>query len=111
MTDEQRKFVESFNQDIDLHGAIPNTMNVEVPLGVLKKCRDIIEKQDRALEKCKTELHRMHNCNFTSLLEATAWMGIPERKRDAFIKAHMSNADFIRDKCLKELDEIMEGVE
>lgn len=55
------------------------------------------------LEIAITEMKRLHHSNFTSLLAATAWMGIPERKRDAFIEEHVSNSKFILDRALEQI--------
>jgi hypothetical protein len=52
----------------------------------------------------RAELERMRSCCYHSLLEATAWMGIPEKKRESFIKAQMSNANFIVDEALAKLE-------
>lgn len=60
---------------------------------------EAVLERAQALE---TELRRMHNCVLTSLLEATAWMGIPLHKRDRFIKDHMQNADYILEQALKQ---------
>lgn len=76
-------------------------------LGALSK-REIEFEQDNAklraqVEFAITEMKRLHHSNFTSLLAATAWMGIPERKREAFIEEHISNSKFILDRALEQL--------
>jgi hypothetical protein len=52
-----------------------------------------------------TELKRMHNCVYMSLLAATAYMGIPDHKREKFIKEQMENADYLLEKALSEVQE------
>lgn len=52
-----------------------------------------------------TEIKRMLDANYTSLLLCTAWMGIPDKKREDWIEEHLSNAKFICEKALKQLND------
>lgn len=64
---------------------------------------EYLAELEKKLEIAETELKRMLHANYISLLEATAYMGIPEKKRDAFIESHLSNAKFICEKALEQI--------
>jgi len=57
------------------------------------------------IKKLEAQLRSMPNIMYLELLETTAWMGIPENKREACIKQQVSNIQFIVDKTLEGDDE------
>lgn len=62
--------------------------------------REENEKHICRIKEIELEMHRLRNAAYHGLLEATAWMGIPEKKRDNFITNQMSNFDFILNKAM-----------
>ena len=55
-----------------------------------------------ACDKLAAALESMPQVMFESLLHCSAWMGVPEKKRIAFISEDSSNIQFIVDKALAE---------
>lgn len=60
-----------------------------------------LEAAQKRILECETEMRRLRNAAYHGLLEATAFMGIPEWKRENFIANQMSNFDFILDMAMK----------
>ncbi len=64
----------------------------------------------KAISTAQAALDTMLSANFHSLLAATAWMGIPEKKRENFVETHVSNAKFICDKAHAEIHKVLENL-
>lgn len=56
------------------------------------------------LADLETRLKRTVSAAYYALLETTAWMGIPEHKRHAWIEEMMSNVRYCAENDLRHLD-------
>jgi hypothetical protein len=56
------------------------------------------------IEDRDVKLKRTVNAAFHALLEMSAWMGIPEKKRQKYIDSHMENVRYCAENDLREMD-------
>ncbi len=70
-----------------------------VTIELLRHQLDLADETER---KLRHSLKAMPQIVYETLLEATAWMGIPEKKRENFIKERWKNVKFIVDKALED---------
>ena len=61
---------------------------------------------ERKLEIATKQLKAVPQITFETLLEITAWMGIPEHKRQACISERLANVKYIIDKALAEIENL-----
>lgn len=54
-------------------------------------------KLNAELEKAKIRIERGRSAAFFALLEMSAWLGIPEKKRMTQVRNYMSNVNFCLD--------------
>jgi len=97
----------------------PYSYGVETDVWICKKCpfEVLSRKQERMLngklvvaltarvKKLEAQLQSMPNIMYLELLETTAWMGIPEKKREDCISAQVDNIKFIVNRALEGNDE------
>ncbi len=60
------------------------------------------------LDSLSTKIQRTVNAAYHALLEMSAWMGIPEKKRHAQIEELMSNVKYCAEHDLRHIDESQE---
>jgi hypothetical protein len=61
---------------------------------------------DDKIQDLETRLARTVNAAYHALLEATAWMGIPQGKRESKIRYLMENIEYCAKNDLRYLDKI-----
>lgn len=61
-----------------------------------------IMQQQKEMDLLKIRLKRTVNASYNALLEMSAWMGIPEKKRHAQIEELMSNVKFCAENNMSE---------
>lgn len=72
----------------------------------LKEERDSLKAElEQAKQDLSTKLQRTVSATYYALLEMSAWMGIPEKKREKQIEVLMENVRYCADHDLRELDE------
>jgi len=66
------------------------------------------EELERKLDIAVKALEAQPQVVYETLLETTAWMGIPEANRAKFIQERIENVRFIVDKALAQITEKLE---
>lgn len=64
-----------------------------------------LEQAKAEIESLSTKLQRTINASYHALLEMSAWMGIPEKKREAQISYLMENVNYCAEHDLRHMDE------
>lgn len=70
-----------------------------------RKTQERAEKAEKERDDLSIKLQRTVSAAFHALLETTAWLGIPEAKRDAHIEEAMSNVKYCAEHDLRTQDE------
>ena len=67
------------------------------------------EEKDKELD-LSVKIQRTVNAAYHALLEMSAWMGIPEKKRAMYIESQMENVRYCAEHDLRNIDESQRNI-